>query len=476
MAQRAQAAPAPRDFLASLSAKVATGRSAVIAEVKKASPSKGVLREHFEPAQIAASYESHGAAALSVLTDRQFFQGSPEYLQAARAACSLPVLRKDFIVDAYQVDEARAMGADAILLIAACLSDVEMAQFEAQALGLGMAVLVEVHDAAELQRALRLRTPLLGVNNRNLRTFEVSLQTTIDLLPQVPAGRLLVTESGILAPSDVQRMRQHGLHAFLAGLWAQPQSEAGDPAGHTLRHPVRELLAQVPADWQPVLAPWAASVAGRRLLDAVDARVAAGAVVYPADVFRALHLTPLAAVRVLILGQDPYHGPGQAEGLAFSVPVGRKVPPSLRNIFKEQARDLGLPLPAHGHLAAWAAQGVLLLNSSLTVENGQAGSHAKLGWEVLTDEIFKTVATNGTPKAFLLWGAQAQAKRKLLPAGHPHLVLQSNHPSPLSALRGPTPFMGCGHFGRVNEWLMAQARALDLGRQAARIPIDWRLG
>ena len=176
-----------------------------------------MLREHFVPAEIAATYARHGAACLSVLTDRQFFQGDAAYLQQARAACALPVLRKDFMVDAYQVDEARAWGADCILLIAACLDDAQMADLEAQALALGMAVLVEVHDGDELERALRLKTPLLGINNRNLRTFEVTLDTTLGLLPRVPADRLLVTESGILGRADVQRMREAGVHAFLVG-------------------------------------------------------------------------------------------------------------------------------------------------------------------------------------------------------------------------------------------------------------------
>jgi indole-3-glycerol phosphate synthase len=217
MRREALAQPPARDFVGALRAKLDDGKAAVIAEIKKASPSKGVIREHFVPAQIAASYARHGAACLSVLTDRQFFKGDASYLRQARAACSLPVLRKDFMVDAYQVDEARAWGADCILLIAACLGDAQMADLEAQALELGMAVLVEVHDGDELERALRLKTPLLGINNRNLRSFEVTLDTTLGLLPRVPAERLLVTESGILGHADVQRMRAAGVHAFLVG-------------------------------------------------------------------------------------------------------------------------------------------------------------------------------------------------------------------------------------------------------------------
>jgi indole-3-glycerol phosphate synthase len=210
-----------RDFEAALRQRIGLGQAAVIAEIKKASPSKGVLRADFIPADIAQSYaEGDGtthAACLSVLTDRQFFQGEPDFLKQARASCDLPVLRKDFMVDAYQIFEARAMGADAILLIAACLDDAQMAEFEAIAHSLDMAVLVEVHDRDELYRALRLKTPLLGINNRNLRTFEVGLQTTLDLMPEVPADRLLITESGILARDDVTRMRGAGVHAFLVG-------------------------------------------------------------------------------------------------------------------------------------------------------------------------------------------------------------------------------------------------------------------
>jgi indole-3-glycerol phosphate synthase len=200
----------------------------VIAEIKKASPSKGVLRADFIPADIAQSYAEHGAACLSVLTDKQFFQGSVDYLKQARASCDLPVLRKDFMVDAYQVYEARAMGADAVLLIAACLDDAQMADLEAIARSLDMAVLVEVHDRAELERALKLKTRLVGINNRNLRTFEVTLQTTLDMLPDVPADRLLVTESGILKVEDVQRMRNAHVHAFLVGEAFMRAAEPGE--------------------------------------------------------------------------------------------------------------------------------------------------------------------------------------------------------------------------------------------------------
>ena len=206
-----------RGFEASLRRTIAAGRAGVIAEVKKASPSKGVLRADFRPADIAQSYENGGAACLSVLTDVQFFQGSPEYLKQARAACELPVIRKDFIVDLYQVYEARAMGADAILLIVAALDHGLMADLEACAQELGMDVLVEVHDGDELDAALKLKTGLLGINNRNLRTFDVTLDTTIGLLPRIPAERLVVTESGILAPADVKRMRDANVHAFLVG-------------------------------------------------------------------------------------------------------------------------------------------------------------------------------------------------------------------------------------------------------------------
>ena len=213
----ARAASSPRGFAAAIRARIAAGRPAVIAEIKRASPSKGVLRSEFDPAAIAASYERANAACLSVLTDRPFFQGAPEYLVEARAACSVPVLRKEFIIDEYQIVESRALGADAVLLIVAALDDARLAALEACAKDYGLDVLVEVHDAAELDRALRLSTPLIGINNRNLRTFNVSLHTTIELLPRVPPDRIVVTESGILAQRDVAQMRRHGVNAFLVG-------------------------------------------------------------------------------------------------------------------------------------------------------------------------------------------------------------------------------------------------------------------
>ncbi|CAM3224819.1 indole-3-glycerol phosphate synthase TrpC [Cupriavidus taiwanensis] len=214
---RSEAGLAPRGFERALRDKIAAGHAAVIAEIKKASPSKGVLREQFLPEAIAESYATHGAACLSVLTDEHFFQGHADYLKRARGACPLPALRKDFMVDLYQVYEARTWGADCILLIVAALDHGLMAELEACALELGMDVLVEVHGDDELEAALRLKTPLLGVNNRNLRTFEVSLDNTLDLLPHIPADKLVVTESGILAPADVKRMRDANVHAFLVG-------------------------------------------------------------------------------------------------------------------------------------------------------------------------------------------------------------------------------------------------------------------
>ena len=215
-----------RDFVGAMRSKIAAGHPAVIAEIKKASPSKGVLREEFIPADIAQSYAEHGAACLSVLTDVDFFQGRVDFLKQARASCQLPVLRKDFMVDAYQIYESRAMGADAVLLIAACLDDAQMKDFEAIARNLDMAVLVEVHDQAELERALKLKTPLIGVNNRNLKSFEVSLDTTLTLRSHVPADRIVVTESGIQTREDVLHMGAAGINAFLVG---EALMRASDP-------------------------------------------------------------------------------------------------------------------------------------------------------------------------------------------------------------------------------------------------------
>ena len=217
-----------RDFVGALRQKIAAGKPAVIAEVKKASPSKGVLRADFIPADIAQSYAEYGAACLSVLTDKDFFQGRIEYLKQARASCGLPVLRKDFMIDPYQIYESRVVGADCILLIAACLDDQQMKDMEALALALDMAVLVEVHDATELERALKLKTPLIGINNRNLKTFEVSLDTTLELMGRVPADRLLVTESGIVSPADVKRLREAKVNAFLVGEAFMRAEEPGE--------------------------------------------------------------------------------------------------------------------------------------------------------------------------------------------------------------------------------------------------------
>ena len=228
----ARAASPARDFAGAMRARSAAGLSAVIAEVKKASPSKGVLRDPFDPAAIAASYERNGAACLSVLTDRQFFQGKLDDLKAARGACKLPVLRKDFMVDPYQIYEARAAGADCILLIVAALSPEKLHELEVVALELGMSVLIEVHDGVELETALQLKSPLIGINNRNLRTFETTLDTTIGLLAKVPAGRLVVTESGILKPEDVTRMRAHQVHGFLVG---EAFMRATDPGAELTR-------------------------------------------------------------------------------------------------------------------------------------------------------------------------------------------------------------------------------------------------
>ena len=224
---QAEAQGEPRDFVGSIHKKVMANKAAVIAEIKKASPSKGVIREDFKPAEIAKSYEKAGAACLSVLTDEQYFQGSAAYLKQARAACKLPVLRKDFIIDEYQVFEARAMGADCILLIVAALELAQMQKLEALANELGMAVLVEVHDADELTLALQLDTPLIGINNRNLRTFEVSLQTTLDLLKIMPEDRFVVTESGIFTPEDVKLMMNNQVQGFLVGEAFMRQDDPG---------------------------------------------------------------------------------------------------------------------------------------------------------------------------------------------------------------------------------------------------------
>tara|TARA_B100001250_G_C19743340_1_gene764089 strand:- start:37 stop:831 length:795 start_codon:yes stop_codon:yes gene_type:complete len=215
--QLAAAASPARGFAKAIQDAAAAQRPGVIAEIKKASPSKGVLREDFRPAEIAASYEAGGAVCLSVLTDVDFFQGHDDYLQQARAACSLPVIRKDFMVDPYQIVEARALGADCVLLIAACLDDVQMGELAATARQYGLDVLVEVHDAAELERGLKLDTPLIGINNRNLHTFEVTLDTTLELIPQIPRNKTLVTESGILHRTDVELMLAHEVYGFLVG-------------------------------------------------------------------------------------------------------------------------------------------------------------------------------------------------------------------------------------------------------------------
>ncbi|MEQ1598882.1 MAG: indole-3-glycerol phosphate synthase TrpC [Methylotenera sp.] len=223
----AESMPKPRDFIGAIRAKIAAGNAAVIAEIKKASPSKGVIRADFKPAEIAKSYEAGGAACLSVLTDVEYFQGSAEYLKQARSACNLPVLRKDFMIDAYQVYEARAMGADCILLIAAAIDLAKMRELESIAHSLDMAVLVEVHNGEELALALQLETPLLGINNRNLRTFDVTLDTTLGLLARIPAGKIVVTESGIFTADDVKLMRENNVHTFLVGEAFMRQADPG---------------------------------------------------------------------------------------------------------------------------------------------------------------------------------------------------------------------------------------------------------
>lgn len=234
-----------------------------------------------------------------------------------------------------------------------------------------------------------------------------------------------------------------------------------------LVEPLAHVLDRVPPSWAPIVRAWRDMPAGRQLEAFVSRRQSEGATIYPAAVLRAMELTPREQVRVVILGQDPYHGPGQAEGLAFSVARGQRVPPSLRNIFKELQRDLGLPAPPHGHLGAWARQGVLLLNTCLTVEDGRPGAHARQGWEALTDEMIKSLSESSTGKVFMLWGAHAQARAAWIAPGTPHAVLAANHPSPLSARRGPVPFLGCGHFSSANRFLSSAA---------GQLPIDWALG
>ncbi len=248
----------------------------------------------------------------------------------------------------------------------------------------------------------------------------------------------------------------------------RPAATGVVPADNRLQDPLGELIARAPADWAPLLSAWASSAPGRELLRFVDARRAAGAAVYPADPLRALALTPRAAVRVVIVGQDPYHAAGQAEGLAFSVPAGLKIPPSLRNIDAELVRDLGVPAPGHGHLGGWARQGVLLLNTSLTVEDAQPGAHARRGWQALTDALIAATASDAGAKVYLLWGAPARAKAALIDAAGNgrHLVLQANHPSPLSARRGPDSFIGCGHFRRASAFAAEHHPGLPA--------IDWR--
>jgi len=233
-----------------------------------------------------------------------------------------------------------------------------------------------------------------------------------------------------------------------------------------LVEPLAAVLDRAPRSWAPLIESWRCSAAGRRLAAFIAERHVAGATIYPAAVLRAFELAPREQVRVVVVGQDPYHGPGQAEGLAFSVPAGLRVPPSLHNVFTELQRDLGLPLARHGHLGGWARQGVLLLNTSLTVEDGRPGAHARQGWEALTDAVIEQMSCDVAPKVFMLWGAQAQAKAPWPQAAGRHLVLTANHPSPLSARRGPIPFLGCGHFGAANRFLAATGSA----------PIDWSIG
>ena len=232
-----------------------------------------------------------------------------------------------------------------------------------------------------------------------------------------------------------------------------------------LTEPLPQILDRAPSAWAGVIDAWRTSAAGRQTLSHIAERQAAGATIYPAAVLHALELTPLSQVRVVILGQDPYHGPGQAEGLSFSVPRGQRLQPSVRNIFKELGRDLGLPMPSHGHLAAWARRGVLLLNVYLTVEEGRPKSHQHIGWGALTDEIIKTVAAQASPKVFMLWGGDAHEKLALTQSAGQHQALLASHPSPLSVRKGANPFEGCGHFGKANRFFAA-----------AGLPqVDWSL-
>jgi uracil-DNA glycosylase len=234
---------------------------------------------------------------------------------------------------------------------------------------------------------------------------------------------------------------------------------------NALSEPLAHVLDRAAPSWAAIVQAWRQTAAGRQLEAFVSERQARGATIYPAQVLQALALTPRDQVRVVILGQDPYHGAGQAEGLAFSVPAGQRLPPSLRNMFMELHRDLQIAMPRHGHLVHWARQGVLLLNTCLTVEAGRPASHARQGWEALTDDIVKSVSQDGSPKVFMLWGAHAQAKAVWPLAAGQHGVFQANHPSPLSARRGPLPFLGCGHFSAANRFLADHGQA----------PIDWAL-
>lgn len=234
---------------------------------------------------------------------------------------------------------------------------------------------------------------------------------------------------------------------------------------NALVEPLGQVLGRVPPSWRPLVDAWRRSDAGRSLLAFVAARQAAGATIYPAQVLRAFELTPRDKVRVVILGQDPYHGRDQAEGLAFSTPADQRPPPSLRNIFKELRRDLGLPLPSSGHLGAWARQGVLLLNTTLSVEEGKPASHTNQGWEILTGEVIASISEDAEPRVFMLWGLHARGKAALIAARGHHLLLQSNHPSPLSAKRGAEPFLGNGHFGAANRFLAHHGQQL----------IDWQV-